>query len=137
MTDKLLASLAYDKMYIPLEEASSYYISEAFDYYLELMGFNDNGAHCDEFYQGFQNGTFWLKSYHWGECTCGGDSSEMTSPELHTAECLIYKPNFIFTKKNFMLSWYKHPLRSAHANKTITLQEFHDMMEECLESMKQ
>lgn len=111
-----------------------------FSDYFERMGFISDHGWNDSFYAGFENNTFYIKSYHWEGCTCEVSGQKgidcMTSPDQHDWECLLYKPNFIFKPDNFMLSWYKHPLRSNRCNQDKTVDQFRNMMEQCLQSIK-
>jgi len=107
------------------------------DLFLETMEkvnlLNEYGW-AKEYYAGYENDIFYIKSFHWGDCTCGGDDTEFTSPELHDSECLIYKPNFIYKPTNFIISWYKHPLRGNTCNRKTNLVEFKNMMNGIIKS---
>jgi len=113
---------------------------DTFYFYLRLMKFTSDQGYSNSFYEGFENDTFYIHAFHWGGCTCGLTcpigTDDMTSPEEHDSECLIYKPNFIYKPSDFRLDWYKHPLRSNNCNKEMTLEQFHDMMEDCLKSLR-
>lgn len=97
---------------------------------MERLGFWTDKGWSREFYEGYDGKTFYVKSFHWGVCTCERNSGtdEFNEPEEHDWECLIYKPNFIHKPTNLMISWYKHPLRGNSCNKDISINEFRDIM---------
>jgi len=107
--------------------------------YLELMSFLNDYGYSQKFYEGFENDIFYIKSYHWGGCTCEISDEKgldvMTSPDKHDHECLIYKPNFIYKPSNFLLSWYKHPLRGNYCNQELTITKFNNIMKHCYQSL--
>jgi len=107
-----------------------------FDNFLTKEFRHLNGEYIEQYYQGFENDVFYLRSFYWGECSCGGDDDDMTSPELHNKECLIYKPNFIYKKNGFELHWYKYPLRGNSCNKEISTEYFRDILEHCIKSRR-
>ena len=105
-----------------------------FDNFLTREFRHLNGVYTDEYYGGFENDVFYLRSFYWGECSCGGDGDDMTSPDLHQKECLLYKPNFIYKKNGFELHWYKHPLRGNSCNHNISTEYFEDIIKQCIQS---
>lgn len=108
---------------------------DLFYYYLEKMGLIDSQL----WYEGFENETFQIHAFWWGGCTCGFSHEigfdDMTSPAEHTVECMIYKPNFVYKPTNFILDWYKYPLRGNSCNRVMTEGEFEGMMMDCLQSV--
>ena len=67
----------------------------------------------------FANDTFIYRPYYWG------DSDELKA-----------KPNFIYLPKDIQINWYKYALRGATINKETNEQEFTEMIEDCLKSLK-
>ena len=47
-----------------------------------------------------------------------------------------YLPNFIYKPDGFRMQWYKYPLRSCYANRSITFDVFENMVDSCVESLK-
>jgi hypothetical protein len=171
--------------------------------------------HCEE----FENNTFWIFPYYWGECTCGFDAiddfngphhpecyqtelererikagwargefgfleppKEMDYGEYHKAEdgiykrltkkyrlpmqgcavhctcdyedrylefikskgypdghkpdCLLLKPNFLYKPKGFEIQWYKYPFRDSYTSHAITLKDFSNIMDDCINSLR-
>ena len=46
-----------------------------------------------------------------------------------------YKPNFIYKPDGFRMCWYKYPLRSCFANRSIDFDEFEKMVDACVKSL--
>jgi len=76
----------------------------------------------------FENDTFSVFPYYWGECDCG---------EEHSPDCPVMKPNFLFKPTGFAIEWYKYPLRDSYSNQKITLREFVTIIDACIESLKE
>ena len=47
-----------------------------------------------------------------------------------------YLPNFIYKPDGFRMCWYKYPLRSCYANRSISFDEFEKMVDACVKSLK-
>ncbi len=77
----------------------------------------------------FENETFVIRSYWWGDCLCHDDSEE----PLPT--CQAHWPNFAHKPSGYELRWYKYPLRDSYANKKLTLAEFAALIDSCIASM--
>lgn len=76
--------------------------------------------------------TFSMRPYYWGLCTCGaGEDSEE-----HSDQCRIMLPNFQYKPTDYNLEWYKYPLRSAMANKSVSVSEFRSMIQDCILSLE-
>lgn len=78
-----------------------------------------NGETFPEHAHYFDNGTFCVRPYFWGE-----------------SENIQQMPNFIFYKTGYQIQWYKYPLRDSYCNKEISFDEFKRMLQECEESLK-
>lgn len=48
----------------------------------------------------YENDTFVMRRYYWGDCTCGDDDN-------HTPECAVMLPNFVHKPSGFTVRWYK------------------------------
>ena len=67
---------------------------------------------------GFENNTFIINPYYWGE-----------------DEEVMKEPNFVFKPTGFTIDWYKYPLRDSYSNKEITLEELKEILRICKESV--
>ena len=89
----------------------------------DAWGYRKNGHDEDpdeqEYDFGFENDTFVLRPYYWGE---GDDIAAL--------------PNFEYKPTGFTLSWYKYPLRNAFASHNISTERFVEILKECEKSMR-
>lgn len=75
------------------------------------------------------------------QCTCDHDqrllqaAAQAGYPEGCHANCRLEQPNLEHPKSGLKLTWYKYPLRSAQANKRLTLQEWREIIQDCLASL--
>lgn len=71
-------------------------------------------------------------------CTCSYKDrwKEFCEHNDHDPSCPVVLPNFWYKTEDFKLWWYKYPLRSATCNKVITLSDFREMIDKCIESLK-
>ena len=92
-----------------------------------------NALHMDYYVKEFENDVFSLFPYYWGECTCGCNISE---DEEHKEDCLLVKPNFLYKLTGYAIEWYKYFFRDSYSNQNITIEEFEDIVEKCIESIK-
>ena len=88
---------------------------------------------------GFKCDLFEINPYYWGECTCGAD--DFDDNREHSVDCLLVKPNFIYSSKNkkmqnLTIKWYKYPFRDAYSNRAITPEEFNEILLDCLSYAK-
>jgi len=79
----------------------------------------------------FENDTFWVFPYYWGDCTCGAEGDEYC-----TNECLLVKPNFYHKPTGFKLSWYKYPLRDSYSNEPVTMKLLQTIIDDCIASLE-
>ena len=63
---------------------------------------------------GFENETFLINPYYWGE-----------------DEEIQDEPNFVFKPLGIEIEWYKYPMRSAYSNVKITAEHLKDILEKC------
>ena len=68
----------------------------------------------------FDNGTFMINPYYWGE-----------------DEELMKLPNFVYYPDNLEINWYKYYFRDSYVNKPITLEYFKEVVDRCIESIKE
>lgn len=98
---------------------------EVFIRWLRACGFDDDGEWLNPAlipFIGedglFENDTFALFPYYWGD-----------------DDTLITQPNFLYKPENIKIYWYKHPLRSASISKSVSPEEFHQMLLNCYNSV--
>jgi len=76
----------------------------------------------------FENNTFWVSPYFWGDCTCDDE---------HEADCPCLRDNFYYKPTGFGIQWYKYPLRDSYASEEIVLEKFRQIITRCIESVAQ
>lgn len=88
----------------------------------------------DGYVENYENSTFRISRYWWGDCTCGmGEDVEVSA---HLSTCELVKPNFHYKPTNYQIQWYKYPLRDSWSNYHITIDKFEKMIDDCIESME-
>jgi len=55
--------------------------------------------------------------------------------EGHRPDCKEVMPNFHYKPTDYQIQWYKYPLRDSYANREITLQEFLEIIDKCIDSL--
>lgn len=81
----------------------------------------------------YENDTFKIFPYYWGECNCGFEQeTEWYDSNNHKSHCFLVLPNFIYKPTNFQIKWYKYPLRDAYMNQNIDCDEFTIMINDCI-----
>ena len=68
------------------------------------------------------------------ECTCGADGA-WEEREEHDEDCNLVRPNFLHKPTGFEIQWYKYPLRDSYKNMNITLEQFREIISDCIESL--
>jgi len=70
-------------------------------------------------------------------CICGRSEKwqEWAENNDHEDTCLLLKPNFLHKPSGFTISWYKYPLRDAYKSHDITLDQFTEIINECIGSI--
>lgn len=58
-------------------------------------------------------------------------------PDGHKNNCLLEKPNFLYKPTGFQIQWYKYPLRDSYTNMKVSLDEFDDIIDDCIKSLKE
>lgn len=91
----------------------------------------------------FENDTFWVHlDYHFFKCKCGYKDEEFSDEILkkdHLKTCEYWwlnKPNFFHKPSGYGVSWYKYPCREACGNQPKTIEEFREIIQECIRSVK-
>ena len=71
-------------------------------------------------------------------CSCDYDArwKQFISENDHTSHCPIIKPNFLYKPTGLEIQWYKYPLRDAYFNQDISLNEFKDIIDDCIKSVE-
>lgn len=54
----------------------------------------------------------------------------------HESGCKIVAPNFLHYASDFQVSWYKYIGRDMEVNRELTLKQWADILEECLNSLQ-
>jgi len=69
-------------------------------------------------------------------CTCGLDSSfeEWIKDKEHKSDCRLIQPNFLYKPTGFQIMWYKYALRDSYMNQDIDLDEFKNILKDCVRS---
>ena len=76
----------------------------------------------------YENETFEVMRYYWGDCECDDEYN-------HDNDCLAMKPNFLYKTNRFSIQWYKYPLRDSYMSADITLEQFTEIIDACIESV--
>ena len=71
-------------------------------------------------------------------CTCGLDESfeEWVKDKKHKNNCRLIQPNFLYKPTGFQIMCYKYFLRDSYMNQNINLDEFREILKNCVESYK-
>lgn len=71
-------------------------------------------------------------------CTCDYKTKhqEFLKNENHKSSCLIIKPNFWYKPTDFKIMWYKYIGRDSYMNKFIDTDDFVNIIDKCVESVK-
>ena len=85
---------------------------------------NNNGFDMYGYKQGhnnreFENDTFIIRPYYWGD-----------SEEIAKLSNFVYKPT------GLAIDWYKYPMRDAYSNQDVSVEEFKTIMDACENSLK-
>lgn len=55
----------------------------------------------------------------------------------HKDGCKLVLDNFVYKPKGYRLQWYKYPLRDSYANQDLRKDEFKQIVDRCVESLKE
>jgi len=71
-------------------------------------------------------------------CTCDYEDSweKFLSENKHHQDCPTIKPNFLYKPTGFSISWYKYPLRDSYMNHKISVVEFSEIIDKCIDSLE-
>ena len=78
----------------------------------------------------FENGTFWISRYWWGDCTCNAEDRG-----FHKDNCMLIRDNFHYKPTGFGIQWYKYPLRDSYKSDDISLRKFREIIDQCVRSL--
>ena len=92
---------------------------EAFCDFLFRNGFDGYGHVEWSKESDFENDTFIIRPYYWGE-----------------DEEIAQLPNFVYKPTGLEIKWYKYPMRDAYSNQDIDIESFKAVLRRCEESMK-
>ena len=69
-------------------------------------------------------------------CTCGLDASfeEWVKDKEHKSDCRLIQPNFLYKPTGFSIMMYKYFLRDSYMNQNISLDEFREILKDCVRS---
>jgi len=101
---------------------------DPFCYYLDLMGLNN----WDSTWYDYKNEVFEYRPYAWS-CECENYTEDSYNIDH---DCEFIKPNFKHYKSGLIINWYKYPLRDSYSSFPLTPFSLHDIMEDCLESIR-
>lgn len=99
---------------------------DAFALFLRAGGFDMYGHTYREDIQdnlskedgAFENEIFVIRPYYWG------DNEE-----------IMNRPNFVHKPSGLVMTWYKYPMRDAYSNKDISVEDFKEILDDCLKSI--
>lgn len=80
----------------------------------------------------YENDTFVMRRFWWGDCTCGADESD-DPYAAHTQECAHMLPNFHHKPSGFKVRWYKWIGRDNEVEGSAG--DLRQMFGECLSSL--
>lgn len=71
-------------------------------------------------------------------CSCSYEKALKTflQNNCHDESCRIVRPNFLHKPSGFAIQWYKYPLRDSYMNTQISLEQFSEMITNCIESLR-
>ena len=71
-------------------------------------------------------------------CTCGvhEEYGKWRETHNHDPECWLVKPNFLYKPTGFSISWYKYPLRDSYMSEQLTVAQFTEIIDKCIESLE-
>ena len=54
----------------------------------------------------------------------------------HKDDCKLVMPNFLYKPTGFSISWYKYPLRDAYMSENLTVEQFGEIIDGCINSLQ-
>lgn len=82
----------------------------------------------------YENEMFVMHPYWWAACNCIAGYDDATD---HAPTCGLVRPNFLYKPTGYELRVYKYPMRDSFANQDLTPQQFREMMDACIASVKE
>ena len=87
--------------------------------FLHANGFDMYGYKAGHKSREYDNGTFVIRPYYWGE-----------------DEEIAALPNFEFKPTGLQIKWYKYPMRDAYSNMDISVEEMKYILAGCAASLR-
>jgi len=53
----------------------------------------------------------------------------------HKSDCKLVLPNFCYKPTDFQIQWYKYPFRDSYTNQEITVEQFAEIIDKCIDSV--
>ncbi|MGG1659498.1 hypothetical protein [Brevibacillus sp. NRS-1366] len=71
-------------------------------------------------------------------CDCGVHESyvDWTNAKGHEKNCRSIQPNFLYKPTGYQIQWYKYPLRDSYMNQDFTYEQLEEIMQHCIESVR-
>ena len=91
--------------------------NELFHEFLRNINFDSYGVHDIHGYNGFENKTFVIRPYYWGD-----------------DDNFRWLPNFVHKPTGLEIQWYKYPLRDSYSNIELTKDMLIKIMDSCVAS---
>lgn len=91
---------------------------DVFCKFLAANGFDGYGFREGSGDETFENETFSIRPYYWGD-----------------DEAVAALPNFTYKPKGIQISWYKYPLRDSFCSHDITVEKLKEILDECAKSL--
>ena len=93
---------------------------EVFFKFLDNNGFDMYGYKMGSKERVFENNTFIIRPYYWGD-----------------DEDIAALSNFVYKPTGLAIDWYKYPMRDAYSNQDVSVKEFKAIMAACENSLKE
>lgn len=94
---------------------------EAFDCIVDGYGYVEDSYKYGETERGgFENDTFLINPYYWGE-----------------DEEIAAESNFVYKPENITIDWYKYPMRDSYSNVELSKEKAKEIFEKCIESVNE
>lgn len=77
--------------------------------------------------------------WHGYVCRCSCDYEkqweEFVENNGHEPFCRLVRLNFHYKPLDFQIQWYKYPLRDSYMNQPLTLEQFREIIDDCIKSL--
>lgn len=86
----------------------------------------------------FENDVFEMRRFWWGDCDCEDTYPQRSKWEVdHRPDCPAGMPNFLHKRTGFWVKWYKYIGRSMEWDESITKEDWREVYNECMDSLKE